>query len=54
MSILFPSNVAIPSTMSVADTVKLTTAPSGPVASAIIGGDGDTVMTGGVVSCTVT
>src|SRR5215216_4116051 len=46
------SNVDLPSTMSVADTVNVTLAPSGPVASTVIGGG--TVMTGGVVSCTVT
>src|SRR5215204_739123 len=52
MSILFLSNVALPSTTSVADTVKLTLAPSGPVASTTM--SSGTVMIGGVVSCTVT
>src|SRR5262249_54917575 len=41
-----------PSTESMAPTVKLTAAPSGPVASAVIGSG--TVITGGVVSTTVT
>ena len=40
------------STMSVAVTEKVTAAPPGPVASAVIGGEG--VRTGGVVSTTET
>src|SRR5438270_8291393 len=43
-----------PSTRSVAVTVYVPTVVPGPVASAMIGGSGVTVNTGGVVSTTVT
>src|SRR5215212_8976659 len=45
-------NVAVPSTMSVADTGNVTMAPS--VVATLLDIDGGTVRAGGVVSCTVT